>query len=398
MATDLSQLLANPELAGFDRQRKMAQMLVNQGMQTPQGQMVGDRYVPANPLQFIGNLFQQYSGQKGLETADKQELAYAQALRQKEIADLTKFSELQYGTSEQEANPMAAFQLGAQSTNPLVRSQLAEMLKGQKLGEGEVFQRYNPATGKTETVGQGGAKYRAPIQIDTGTTIELRDPLDPTKVLQRVPKAQAPTAGQIVEREDGTYLVNTRTGEAQPIMAGGQPLMGKPKTLPEGLNKQVTGSVNLSDAITDYQAKIKNFSTVDFANPDKRAKMGNAYNNMMLQAKEAYNLGVLNGPDYEILQKVVRDPTNPSSLLFTNKALDEQAENLRNTAQSIVKNAYMSQGREVPADIAKKLVKPEAPQSAKNFSSEQDVEKAIQNGKLKKGDRVTINGVTGTIQ
>jgi hypothetical protein len=58
----------------------------------------------------------------------------------------------------------------------------------------------------------------------------------------------------------------------------------------------------------------------------------------------------------------------------------------------------MSQGREVPADIAKKLVKPEAPQGGKNFSSEQDVEKAIQNGKLKKGDRVTINGVTGTIQ
>jgi hypothetical protein len=420
MANDISQLIANPELAGFDRQRKMAQMLVQQGMQTPQGQMVGDRYVPANPLQFIGNLFQQYSGQKSLEDIDKKELSMAQALRQKEIADLNKFAELQYGTPDQmvqqagpmmdggniapqmvqgqEPNRLAAYQLGLQSTNPLVRSQLAEMLKGQKLSEGDIMQRYNPATGKDEIVGQGSPKYRAPIQIDTGTAIELRDPLDPTKVLQRIPKAQAPTAGQIVEREDGTYLVNTRTGEAQPIMAGGQPLMGKPKTLPEGLNKQVTGSVNLSDAITDYQTKIKNFSAVDFANPDKRAEMGNSYNNMMLQAKEAYNLGVLNGPDYAILQKVVRDPTNPSSLLFTNKALDKQAENLRNTAQSIVKNAYMSQGREVPADIAKKLVKPEVPQNAKNFSSEQDVEKAIQNGKLKKGDRVTINGVTGTIQ
>jgi hypothetical protein len=420
MATDLSQLLANPELAGFDRQRKMAQMLVQQGMQTPQGQMVGDRYVPANPLQFIGNLFQQYSGQKRLEDIDQKEMALALRQKQKEIADLNKFAELQYGTSDQmvqqagpmmdggniapqmvqgqEPNRMAAYQLGMQSTNPLVRSQLAEMLKGQKLGENEVLQRYNPATGKDEIVGRGAAKYRAPIQIDTGTAIELRDPEDVTKVLQRIPKAQAPTAGQIVEREDGTYLVNTRTGQAQPIMAGGQPLMGKPKTLPEGLNKQVTGSVNLSDAITDYQTKIKSFSTVDFANPDKRAEMGNAYNNMMLQAKEAYNLGVLNGPDYAILQKVVRDPTNPSSLLFTNKALDKQAENLRNTAQSIVKNAYMSQGREVPADIAKKLVKPETPQGGKNFSSEQDVEKAIQSGSLKKGDRVTINGVTGTIQ
>lgn len=382
MATDLNQLLANPELASFERQRKMAQMLVQQGQKTPQGQMIGNIYVGASPWEFLGNMAQQYVGEKELKNIDQKELELAKALRQKEIEDLTKFSELQYGGKEipaqaqagpmpdggnipigttlSEPNPMAAFQLGAQSTNPLVRSQLAEMLKGQKLGEGEVYQRYNPATGKVETVGQGAAKYRAPIQIDTGTAIELRDPLDPTKVISKIPKSQMPTAGQVVEREDGTYLIDTRTGQAKPIMgAGGQPLMGKPKTLPEGLNKQVTGSINLSDAITDYQAKIKNFSTADFTNPDKRAEMGNAYNNMMLQAKEAYNLGVLNGPDYAILQKVVRDPTNPSSLLFTNKALDKQAENLRNTAQSVVKNAYLSQGRDVPADIAKKLVKPE---------------------------------------
>jgi hypothetical protein len=180
--------------------------------------------------------------------------------------------------------------------------------------------------------------------------------------------------------------------------AGGQQLAGKTKALPEGLNKQVTGSINLSDAITDYQSKIKGFGVKDFANPDKRAEMGNAYNNMMLQAKEAYNLGVLNGPDYEILQKVVRDPTNPSSLVFSNKALDRQAENLRTTAKNIVNTAYISQGRDVPADVAKKLVKPEIKTETKNFSSEQDVQKAIQGGTLKKGDRITINGVTGTIQ
>jgi hypothetical protein len=410
----------NPEITALDRQRKMAQMLVQQGMQTPQGQMIGNQYVPVNPMQYIGNLFQQYAGQKGLEDIDQKELSLAKALREREAADLSKFAELQYGTpgqmvqqagptmeggniepqmvQGQEANPMAAYQFAAQSQSPLVRSQLAEMLKGQKFAEGEVMQRYNPATGKMETTGQGNAKYRAPIQIDTGTSIELRDPLDPTKVISRIGKSQMPTAGQIVETANGPMIVDTRTGQAKPIMAGGEPLAAKPKPLPEGLNKQVTGSINLSDAITDYQAKIKKFSTVDFANPDKRAEMGNAYNNMMLQAKEAYNLGVLNGPDYEILQKVVRDPTNPTSLLFTNKALDRQAETLRGTAQSVVKNAYMSQGREVPSDIAKKLVKPGVNQELKSFSTEQDAQKAIESGTLKKGDRITINGVTGTIQ
>jgi hypothetical protein len=143
------------------------------------------------------------------------------------------------------------------------------------------------------------------------------------------------------------------------------------KPLPEGLNKQVTGAVNLTDAIADYQQKIKGFGIKEFANPNKRAEMGNAYNNMMLQAKEAYNLGVLNGPDYAILQKVVRDPTNVSSLAFANDSLSRQADSLRDTAKSIVRNAYMSQGREVPADIMSKFTKPEVPKTEKQSVQEQ---------------------------
>jgi len=155
------------------------------------------------------------------------------------------------------------------------------------------------------------------------------------------------------------------------------------KPLPEGLNKQVTGAVNLTDAITDYQTKIKGFGFKDFANPDKRAEMGNLYNNMMLQAKEAYNLGVLNGPDYDILQKVVKDPTNVSSLAFSNTALSNQADSLRKTSSDIVKNAYLSQGREVPADIAAKFVKKEEPKTEQKGQPKATgaVARAMLNGK-----------------
>lgn len=83
MATDLTQLLANPEISGFERQRKMAQLLMQQGMQTPQSQMVGNVFVGASPWQFLGNLAQQYVGQKELEDIDKKELEYAKALREK---------------------------------------------------------------------------------------------------------------------------------------------------------------------------------------------------------------------------------------------------------------------------------------------------------------------------
>jgi hypothetical protein len=100
MATDFSQLLANPELTGFERQRQMAQMLLKQGMTTPQGKMIGDRYVPVNPLEFIGNMAQQYVGQKSLEDIDQQELALAKALRQKDLEDLQAGMQTYQGTPQ----------------------------------------------------------------------------------------------------------------------------------------------------------------------------------------------------------------------------------------------------------------------------------------------------------
>jgi hypothetical protein len=59
------------------------------------------------------------------------------------------------------------------------------------------------------------------------------------------------------------------------------------------------------------------------------------------------------------LQRVVKDPTNVSSLAFSNTALSKQADSLRKTSSDIVKNAYLSQGREVPTDISAKFVKKE---------------------------------------
>lgn len=250
----------NLEMLELNRQRRMADLLTSQGLQTPQGQNVSGIYVPPNPMEYIAKLYSTYQGTKANKDLDAREIALAKALRDQEVQDITRFSELQYGgkqmpaqaqagpmpdggniaigTTLSEPDPMAAFQLAAQSRSPIIRSQLAEMLKGQKLGEGEVIQRYNPATGKMETTGQGNAKYRAPIQIDTGTSIELRDPLDPTKVISRIGKSQMPTAGQVVERDDGTYLIDTRTGQARPILGqGGQPLMGSGKPLTEGQSK-----------------------------------------------------------------------------------------------------------------------------------------------------------------
>jgi hypothetical protein len=127
-----------------------------------------------------------YLGKKG----DEESLKIAEQLKANEAKDITSFYEDLYGNPNkmvQQAgptpeggnlpienvsvppNPQAAYQRAAKSQSSLLRQQLAELLKGQKLAEGEVMTRFNPVTGKMEEVGKGGQKYHAPTSVDMGT-------------------------------------------------------------------------------------------------------------------------------------------------------------------------------------------------------------------------------------
>jgi len=175
-------------------------------------------------------------------------------------------------------------------------------------------------------------------------------------------QAAAQNKPQIVETANGFVAVNPMNpSQAIPVMTNGQPVTGSKGALTGQAATQVSGATNLKDAITDYQQKLKNFSTLDMANPNARATMGNAYNNMMLQAKEAYNLGVLNGPDYKILTSVVADPTAASSLLISKNTLNQQASDLAKTADKIIKNVYETHQKPLPANL-QTTPKPEVPQ------------------------------------
>jgi hypothetical protein len=385
----------------LNRQQQMAQLLMQQGQQMPQSQMVSGRYVAPSIFQNLAPLFQTYMGQKLSEKGDKQALELAAKLRQRYGDEVKEFRNLMQGREQLAPEQAGPTQTGQPIPQEMVRS--APNVQG---AYDFAASAYNPA------LQAAGLRKLTEGPMKVGAEDVLLDPVTmqpifkgagkTTSEMQNYNFAKTPEGGGFTGSFNEYKNQITPYQQAQLGMEREKFEFEKTKSavkpLPEGLNKQVTGSINLSDAITDYQSKIKGFGVQDFANPNKRAEMGNAYNNMMLQAKEAYNLGVLNGPDYEILQKVVRDPTNPSSLLFSNKALDRQAESLRTTAKNIVNTAYISQGRDVPADIAKKLVKPEVNKPLQSFNTDQDVQQAIQAGILKKGDKVTVNGVTGTIQ
>jgi len=230
------------------RQQKMAELLMQQGQQTPQGQMVGNRYVAPSFFQYAAPLLQGYVGRKELEKVEQRQLDMAKQLRADEISAMTDYMQQKQGRPAQPAptgyelidagtpaipaNPQAA--LANLYTNPRA-TQAQKQFAFQKMNEGpmkvgaeDVL--LDPTTLKP--IYQGAGKPRAPLQIDTGTAIELRDPANPTIVLERIPKSQMPTAGQVIEREDGTFLVDTRTGQAKPVVGPqGQSLVGgKPLT------------------------------------------------------------------------------------------------------------------------------------------------------------------------
>lgn len=91
----------NPEILELNRQRKMADLLTSQGMQTPQGQTVaGGIYVPPNPMEYIAKLFSTYAGTKANQALDTKEVALAQKLRELGITETQDILKLAQGTPE----------------------------------------------------------------------------------------------------------------------------------------------------------------------------------------------------------------------------------------------------------------------------------------------------------
>ena len=109
------------------------------------------------------------------------------------------------------------------------------------------------------------------------------------------------------------------------------------------------GVQNLSNAIAEYRSALKSFPTTGVISPDQRARMGTYYNNMILQAKEAYQLGVLNGPDLDILTSVITDPRSMKGFITSKAALDEQAANLDQIMQKIGENTSVARPRMSPS-------------------------------------------------
>jgi hypothetical protein len=88
------------------RQQKMAEMLMQKP--TPQGQMIGNRYVAPSFTQNLASLANTYVGQRGIEKADQAQIDLAKAIRGQESVALADYmSELQGKPATQKQTEMA---------------------------------------------------------------------------------------------------------------------------------------------------------------------------------------------------------------------------------------------------------------------------------------------------
>ena len=397
----------------INRQQQMATLLMQQNQQ-PQGQMVSGRYVPTSFFQNLQPVANMLTGAYLANKGDTKAAELAKQLRQRYGDEIKEFRNLMQGKEElapEQAGPtqtgqpipqemvrsapnvQGAYDFAATAYNPTLQAAGLRKLTEGPIKVGLEDSLIDPVTMKPVFTGAG--KPRTPLQIDTGTAIELRDPLNPTVVLQRIPKSQMPTAGQVVETADGPMIVNTRTGDATPIMAGGQAI--SPKLTPEqskdivGINQQ---RATINGAIADVEKNKSAFSfgrglaqnapygesiAGRFEKPEDTQARSYVFNNVSAVIKERAGTA-----------QSAQELTRINSFL---PATTDNADQIISKLKGF--NQYLDDQEKGTRVSPNK--KPTAPQST-SFSNEADLQKAISSGSLKIGDKVTVNGVTGTIK
>lgn len=379
------------------------------------GQMVSGRYVPNSFFQNLQGPVNMMLGAYMANQGDKAALDMAKQLRQQYTNEMENYLKLQRGTpavAEQTtemagpfgegvgpnntdismpvayrpaqaavaADPMAANIYGSTAYNPVLQQMSTKkLLEGPKWKE---ITQYNDKTGNTETYryDENASDPRSTLQfiginkpaISPEAQIRFADegigipqqfrggsnvtatPNQPTVAQPSTvqPQVSAPTATPTVagSKEYDPF-------KAPPVPAG---LSGKQardwkadqaKPLTGESEKQVSGAINYQKSLDNLQDIFGKYKGADLLKPNVRAEIQQSLNNALLQGKEANRLGVLNGPDLSILEKIVGDPTAIDALVKDRSTLNKLYNNQRMFTAEVIKTNYRSAQKAVPENL-----------------------------------------------
>lgn len=113
---------------------------------------------------------------------------------------------------------------------------------------------------------------------------------------------------------------NTKTGEIETTGVAAKPDAGAAGDV----RKRETALQNVQGALDAFERQLTTGGSRLLPSAAK-SELETNYNNVLLQMKEAYNLGVLNGPDYMLMQKILSDPSSVRGRVEALGSGDEQA-------------------------------------------------------------------------
>jgi hypothetical protein len=175
----------------------------------------------------------------------------------------------------------------------------------------------------------------------------------PDKTLVPVPDETSPTGFRNVPRDQavnqpamgpsGMSVEFGPDGKPSRILSG--PGMSKQPGMGAGelkdLRDKVTNLDRIGRSLDAYEKALKTHGptmTPGGVKGPKGAALATAHTDLLLELKEAYNLGVLNGPDYMLMLKVIQDPTSAqaqaSYQLNGMKAFEEELKLVREKVKS----------------------------------------------------------------
>lgn len=138
----------------------------------------------------------------------------------------------------------------------------------------------------------------------------------PVSVSYGAPVAGVNAAGESIFFQPG------KNGGAPAVIPGVAPPAKPPSA---ELNKSVVGLNELSNALNTYKAELKaNGGPAAFATGETKGKLQGSYTALQMGLKNAFELGALAGPDLELLQGMLVDPTSAKSIMYGNKGVDAQ--------------------------------------------------------------------------
>ena len=345
------------------RQQKMAEMLMQQGMQQPQGQMVSGRYVAPSIFQNLAGLANVYMGQRGIERAEQAQLDLAKRLRADESSALTDyFQQLQpkpaqpapagyelidAGTPATPANPKAA--LANLYANPKASPRLQNLAfnklfadpESYTLSEGGVRIQVQP-DGTHKIVASGADKTSSDYK---DYLLASKDPLNPFKgsfvdYQTMIKKAGATSinmpSGE--ERKAGfmSNILDRNLLQMQTAL-GIDPTAVKPN-VPASIVEAITGPNLLSRNMKPAQRQIVEDSQLDVLDAALTLRTGAAYTPVQLNAMRETYFPVLGDKPSVITAKKQR-------------------------LESLLEGAYIAAGRAVPARVS--APPPPAPPTAR---------------------------------